>query len=301
MDDIESILMDTTQTALFTLGEQFVTLGVVPTNPLVPLVQASLPVKTLTQQFWQKIALCDLDLTPPRATPGADDLERTHRQAACIEDLKAREATLQRAMAMDEEYLTQLQVAETSYRGYVDNMHAPLSTSHAVGQAITKILRQYDSTLVQLCSDMNAQVAVIGIDRQLQMQEEGRSVRTQLEQDLFSDKHSMAAARIPVRDSAALHERPQQHLSSLYHLMVHIVRDRNDRAMHNIDSAADTAFTPAMLSVYNSNWTIATARSMKEARLPPSLRSNTPLSPFNILHRGGLGCGVLCVYGSYRR
>jgi hypothetical protein len=230
----ESVLRDTTQTALFTLGEQFTSLGVVTENPLVTLVQESYPVKFLTHQFWQEISLCGLVFNPPKAPPGADELERTHRQATCIEDAKARETALRRAMMTDEEYLTQLQVAETSYRGYVDTLHAPLSTSYVVGQVITKILRQFESTMVQLCRAMKTHVPVLGIDRQLQLQEESHSARTQLEQDLFSDIQSMAEARAPIRDVVAPHKRPQQHLVSLYDLMVHIIPQRPCCVQHGL-------------------------------------------------------------------
>ena len=60
-------------------------------------------------------------------------------------------------------------------------------------------------------------------------------------------------------------------------------RDRASRALEHINTAAATAFTPDMLSEYESNWTIATAASMRESRLPESRRASAALSPFQLL------------------
>jgi hypothetical protein len=61
------------------------------------------------------------------------------------------------------------------------------------------------------------------------------------------------------------------------------IQDRASRAHAHITTAAETAFNPTMLSVYESNWTMATAATMREAKLPESQRASVPLSPFHLL------------------
>jgi hypothetical protein len=187
-------LSDTTQTALWTLGNQFESMGLALVNPFQSTLDATRSVKPLTQQFLEELTPCDLGFSPPQAPTGADELERSHRQAACIEDHKAREVALKRAMNTDEDFLAQLRVAETSYRTYVETLNAPLHTSYAVGQTFLEALKLYDDHMIRLCSAMKSHDPLIGIDMQLGIHNEGRRVRALIEEDLIADLMSPVIA-----------------------------------------------------------------------------------------------------------
>jgi hypothetical protein len=110
-------LSDTTQTALWALGIQLETMGLVTVPPFQPILDITHAVKPLTQQFLDELPICDLGFEPPQAPTGGDELERTHRQAASIEDHSAREVALKLAMDTDNDFRAQLRGAETEETG----------------------------------------------------------------------------------------------------------------------------------------------------------------------------------------
>ena len=276
-------LTDGTQTALWALGNQLENLGLSSVPPFQQMLEVTQTVKPLTQQFLEELLLIDLGFEPPQAPAGGDELERTHRQAASIEDHAAREVALRQAMVTDNNFLAQLHGAETSYRTFVETLEAPLRSSYEVGQAIKEALTMFDDIMIHFCTAMLSHAPVIHLDVQLGIQKEGRRVRELLETDLFADKEMMAEKRKPIHDVGKQHERRQQQLSALYHLMEATIHDRASRAHAHIITAAETAFNPTMLSVYESNWTMATAATMREAKKHESQRASVPLSPFHLL------------------
>ena len=84
----QSALSDSTQTALWALGNQLETMGLALVPPFQSVLEITHSVKPLTQQFLDELPLCDFGFEPPQAPAGADELERTHDKLPALKITK---------------------------------------------------------------------------------------------------------------------------------------------------------------------------------------------------------------------
>ena len=278
-----SMISMTTRGAIITLGQQYVQKGIVAENPFNQFLESTNSIQPQVTRFFEEVAACDLNFTPPDTPQGADDRERIYRLAACIEDSDARRNALALAATQDKALLREMQKAENSYRAHLQTLKAPLDTSYEVGQQIYKAIKHFGQLTVKLNELTKAHIPGIHMNTQLKLQSDGSDAEKLLERDLTKDKQAMADARIPIAAVVQQHELPLRQLASLYHLMVEMVNDRARRTILHERTAMDSAYTPETLSCYSTNWQMTTASLMEAFKLPLQRRPAVALSPFSVL------------------